>query len=206
MTDPPPELPCPCCGYRTLFEPWTYDLCPVCHWEDDYNQLRWPDSAGGANGVTLIVEQRRFLRLEAADVFYGNRVRAPRADEPRDDGWRPIDLEHDRFEPTGVKLRDWPEDHPHLYLVAPDLLEARRRPSLTSSLADPRPEVVPVEGYCVGRVRSTTTQVPLASSIQGSARADQRSSAPSLHSRPAGSRPSCETDRDGRSNEADARS
>lgn len=111
LTDPPPELPCPCCGYRTLREPWTYDLCPVCHWEDDYNQLRWPDSADGANGVTLIAEQRRFLRREAADVFSGNRVRAPRADEPRNDGWRPIDLEHDRFEPTGVKLRDWPEDY-----------------------------------------------------------------------------------------------
>jgi hypothetical protein len=26
---------CPCCGHRTLDEPSTLALCPVCWWEDD---------------------------------------------------------------------------------------------------------------------------------------------------------------------------
>ncbi|MBQ6093927.1 MAG: hypothetical protein IJL09_00855, partial [Lachnospiraceae bacterium] len=26
---------CPCCGFYTLEEVGTYEVCPVCYWEDD---------------------------------------------------------------------------------------------------------------------------------------------------------------------------
>lgn len=32
-------LPCPCCGYRTLQERGQYEICPVCSWEDDGNNV-----------------------------------------------------------------------------------------------------------------------------------------------------------------------
>jgi hypothetical protein len=49
------RVPCPCCGYRTFRDPGygSYDLCPVCFWEDDDLQLSEPDYRGGANDVSL---------------------------------------------------------------------------------------------------------------------------------------------------------
>ena len=46
---------CPCCGHYTFIEPTgnTYDICPVCFWEDDGWQQDNPDEAGGANAVSL---------------------------------------------------------------------------------------------------------------------------------------------------------
>lgn len=35
METAPIRFRCPCCGYRTLEEPSTLGLCPVCWWEDD---------------------------------------------------------------------------------------------------------------------------------------------------------------------------
>jgi len=33
--------------------PGTYEICPVCGWEDDPVQFRDPDRAGGANEMSL---------------------------------------------------------------------------------------------------------------------------------------------------------
>ncbi|WP_448262693.1 CPCC family cysteine-rich protein [Microbacterium aurum] len=47
--------PCPCCGHLTLGQPpGSYELCPVCFWEDDAVQLRWPTYPGGANRPSLM--------------------------------------------------------------------------------------------------------------------------------------------------------
>jgi hypothetical protein len=47
--------PCPCCHNRTLSEqpPGTYEICPVCFWEDDPVQFEDEDYDGGANSVNL---------------------------------------------------------------------------------------------------------------------------------------------------------
>ena len=46
---------CPCCGNDTLMEepPGTFEICPLCHWEDDNVQFDDPDYAGGANLLSL---------------------------------------------------------------------------------------------------------------------------------------------------------
>ena len=46
---------CPCCDYFTLeaSPPGTFEICPVCFWEDDNVQFDDPDFAGGANRVSL---------------------------------------------------------------------------------------------------------------------------------------------------------
>jgi hypothetical protein len=45
--------PCPCCRHLTISEPSTYEVCPVCGWEDDPAQSQDPDYAGGANRESL---------------------------------------------------------------------------------------------------------------------------------------------------------
>ena len=59
--------PCPVCGYLTFAEPpGSYDICVICHWEDDALQLEYATSlAGGANSITLADAQSAFQR--AAD-------------------------------------------------------------------------------------------------------------------------------------------
>jgi Cysteine-rich CPCC len=74
---------CPCCGYRTLDErpPGTYEICPVCFWEDDNVQFDEPDREGAANGVSLNVARRNFRDFGAMERRFLQYVRAPRPDE-----------------------------------------------------------------------------------------------------------------------------
>jgi len=46
---------CVCCGELTMDEqpPGTYQVCPVCGWEDDKAQFKKPDLEGGANRLSL---------------------------------------------------------------------------------------------------------------------------------------------------------
>jgi hypothetical protein len=79
-----PSLPCPSCGFITLDQGYgSYDICPVCGWEDDGVQLANPTSEGGANKDSLATHQQRALQLALAnrDVFRGFR---------RDRRWRPL--------------------------------------------------------------------------------------------------------------------
>ena len=59
------RFPCPCCGKSTLTEepPGTYEICPVCGWEDDDAQFRNADLSGGANEMSLNEARAKFLAL-----------------------------------------------------------------------------------------------------------------------------------------------
>jgi hypothetical protein len=107
---------CVCCGYRTLSEPpGSHEICPVCGWEDDVYQLRWPYRPGGANESSLIDAQQRFASLAADGEADRVGVRADVADFDREPFWRPINADRDRFEPRGGNLALWPEDRTVLY-------------------------------------------------------------------------------------------
>ena len=78
------DCTCPCCGYITLSERGTYEICPVCYWEDDPAQFHLPDLQGGTNTVSLRQAQQNFIRFGACEwrtVFY---VRKPADDEQKD--------------------------------------------------------------------------------------------------------------------------
>ncbi|TKK91584.1 hypothetical protein FDA94_02065 [Herbidospora galbida] len=112
--------PCSCCGYRTLKDgPGSYLICPICFWEDDPLQLRWPLMDDGANGVSLVQAQRNFIRFAAGEERFLPRVRPPSEAETVPDGWRIIDLTVDRFEPTDEQLHPWPDDSKALYWWSP---------------------------------------------------------------------------------------
>ncbi|MGF6344010.1 uncharacterized Zn finger protein (UPF0148 family) [Citrobacter sp. 506] len=44
---------CPCCGKYEFPEEGSYEICPVCTWEDDPIQTEEPDYKGGANVMSL---------------------------------------------------------------------------------------------------------------------------------------------------------
>ena len=74
---------CPCCGYLTFDEepPGTFEICPVCGWEDDELQLRDPTYSGGANSVSLESARNNFLAIGAINEESLRFVRKPRAEE-----------------------------------------------------------------------------------------------------------------------------
>jgi hypothetical protein len=45
---------CPCCGYPTVGEPPSYEICPICCWEDDGRD------GGGPNACSLVQAQEYF--------------------------------------------------------------------------------------------------------------------------------------------------
>ncbi len=51
------EIKCPCCGKTDVEE---FDICPVCNWENDPNQLLHPDTCRGANRMTLAEARKAF--------------------------------------------------------------------------------------------------------------------------------------------------
>ena len=88
----PEVYPCPCCGYKTLTQEagGTYELCPICFWEDDRVQLDDPNYEGGANIVSLRQAQRNFLEFEASERQFVQKVRKPTNHEVRDANWKLI--------------------------------------------------------------------------------------------------------------------
>src|SRR5581483_11595042 len=71
------SYPCPCCGYLTLSEepPGTFEVCPVCYWEDDLAQFKDPTYAGGANNVSLQEARRNFHQFGAMSAEFVDNVR-----------------------------------------------------------------------------------------------------------------------------------
>jgi hypothetical protein len=77
------RFPCPCCGFLTLEEepPGTFDICPVCNWEDDFVQFEDPEYEGGANRISLVDARRNFAAYGAICEESRDRVSKPLSDE-----------------------------------------------------------------------------------------------------------------------------
>jgi hypothetical protein len=61
--------------------PGTFEICPVCNWEDDKVQAEDPTFSGGANQMSLEQAQRNFVELGAISKEALARVRPPLVDE-----------------------------------------------------------------------------------------------------------------------------
>jgi hypothetical protein len=70
---------CPCCGYLTLHErpPDSWEICPVCFWQQDPGQNEDPDDECGANNVSLNQARANFHLFSAAEQRVINYVRKP---------------------------------------------------------------------------------------------------------------------------------
>ncbi|MEV6400916.1 CPCC family cysteine-rich protein [Streptomyces sp. NPDC051907] len=142
--------PCPCCGYL-VFDvedgwPGSYAICPICNWEDDPVQFRWPFTPRGAHQVSLVEAQQNFRAYGACDQRGRRFVRPPADDEPLDSAWRPIDPAADDFEDFKAEdHRPWPDDRSVLCWWLPGYWGAPEEPA-----HDPDRRVV----IDVGSVRS----------------------------------------------------
>jgi len=76
--------PCPACGFEVFDDaPGSYDLCPICNWEDDGVQLRFPGMRGGANGDSLFEHQQKWLAALPLSMKESKGYR-------REEQWRPL--------------------------------------------------------------------------------------------------------------------
>lgn len=84
---------CRCCGYITLGndEHGSYQICPICYWEEDPVQAADPDYSGGANKVSLRQAQKNFIQFGACEKKMVKYVRRPDASEMKDLEWKLVD-------------------------------------------------------------------------------------------------------------------
>ncbi|WP_179537483.1 MULTISPECIES: CPCC family cysteine-rich protein [Pseudomonadaceae] len=70
---------CPCCKNLTFDEgpPGTFQVCPVCGWEDNEVQYRDPTYEGGANSVSLEQAKVNFSAIGAINKESLGAVRRP---------------------------------------------------------------------------------------------------------------------------------
>jgi hypothetical protein len=70
------RFPCRCCGFLTLGSLDSYEICPVCDWEDDPTTIFEPGERGGPgpNHVSLTEGRRNFAEAGIAKPWLRDRV------------------------------------------------------------------------------------------------------------------------------------
>lgn len=95
------SLPCPACGFLTIGEEFygTYEICPICDWEDDPGQLANPACGGGANTQSLIrvqsIATSEHSLTETAAGFY------------RGSSWRPLSASECEVAEVEKQTKPW---------------------------------------------------------------------------------------------------
>ncbi|HEV2273776.1 MAG TPA: CPCC family cysteine-rich protein [Acidobacteriaceae bacterium] len=79
----PVRTRCLCCGYKTLVQPESLELCEVCWWQDDGQDDSDADVVRGTvNGRLSLTRARlNFRSFGAADPSFISHVRAPQEEE-----------------------------------------------------------------------------------------------------------------------------
>lgn len=113
------QFPCPCCGYIVFTQPpGAHGVCPICNWEDDLSQLRFPLMPGLSNHSSLQSAQKNYATSGASAKHNPGPVRKPEITDQQDEGWRQLDTEHDNIEEPhrGIDYNSsYPQDTTVLY-------------------------------------------------------------------------------------------
>jgi hypothetical protein len=101
----PIKYTCPCCGYKTHSrEDSLWDTCEVCFWENEPLTLDDPYYVGGPNSCSLVQAQQNFILFGANDENAKLYVRKPKANEPKDENWKPFDFDQNLGGNTNKEL------------------------------------------------------------------------------------------------------
>jgi hypothetical protein len=89
-------------------DPGSGQVCPICGWEDNLAQLRFPLMPNVANWVSLKDAQDNYQTCGAAEKRNAGLTRMPFESEGRDEHWRPLDVARDNVEEPrrGVNYAD----------------------------------------------------------------------------------------------------
>ena len=68
------KFKCPCCSWFTLNEQHSYDICPVCFWEDEYI-FHENDRSPANDGVSLAKGRENYKKFGAMDEKHVIHVR-----------------------------------------------------------------------------------------------------------------------------------
>jgi len=76
---------CPCCNNYTLENepPGSFEICPVCFWEDDNVQFLYQDYEGGANDISLNKARDNYKKFGAILEEHVASVRLPYENEKK---------------------------------------------------------------------------------------------------------------------------
>jgi hypothetical protein len=133
----PEKHPCPCCGHLVFDEAGAYEICPDCDWEDDVSQLRFATMPCGANKLSLVEAQRRYLSTVRSSGWDDADAAGPeRSAKARDALWRPIEDDDIEVATPGVDQgRTYPSTVAELYYWRPEYFR-RRPPPASPSVAE----------------------------------------------------------------------
>jgi hypothetical protein len=148
------RFPCPCCGYRVFREPpGSFDICPICYWEDDIVQLAFPQMAGGANTLSLRDAQANVERIKASDQRFLDKVRPADPNDQKDPGWRPFNSPKDPSlwweSPADRQFWEKHGDRNRLYWWRPDFWLLRETAGWKFLQAVPEGEKLQIGGLSV---------------------------------------------------------
>ena len=73
------SVQCRCCLYFTLSAKGSFEICPICFWEDD--GLDQQASSGGPNGISLKEARQNFSRCSAMSESVKQYTRLPTQEE-----------------------------------------------------------------------------------------------------------------------------
>jgi hypothetical protein len=73
---------CQVCGYKTISEHGSFEVCEVCFWEDDGIYVNSDEIKGGPNGdLSLNQARKNYQEFGAVEKRFINDVRKPIASE-----------------------------------------------------------------------------------------------------------------------------
>ncbi len=104
---------CVCCGHRVFDNLFNFEICPVCGWEDDPLQIRFPLEKG-SNRVCLVEAQVNFAKTGVLYKGFLNFSDGKKYE--KDPKWRAFDKK-DKIElrEDGINEIEYPTDMTKLY-------------------------------------------------------------------------------------------
>jgi hypothetical protein len=74
---PRPKEQCPCCDYISHYERGGYDICKICFWEDDGQDIDKVDEISWVNHMTLRQGRANFREFGASSLHVQQYVLPP---------------------------------------------------------------------------------------------------------------------------------